>query len=154
VEAVDLKQIFTALALFALITSAVPAESPGRHPHYLRALSDLRYARYLIDRPEEHNVWVDQKEATNRIDRAIAEIKRASIDDHKNLNDHPPADPTWNRSGRLHKSLELLESAERDLRFEEDDYRALRWRDAAIQNVHDAQGFTRKALIDKRRDGR
>jgi tetratricopeptide (TPR) repeat protein len=124
------------------------------HPHYLHALSDLRYARFLLNRTEEWNVWVDQKEATNRIDRAIAEIKRASIDDHKNLNDHPAPDPTWDHVGRIHKAIELLESAERDLRFEEDDYRALGWRDAAIEHVHEARQRAVKALIDKRRDER
>jgi hypothetical protein len=147
-----MKQILAAFALATLMTPAVSADTPGRHPHYLKALSDLRFARFLLNRPEEFNVWVDQREATGRIDRAIAEIKRASIDDHKDLNDHPAPDPSWNRVGRLRKVAELLESAERDLNFEEDDYAALGWRAAAIQHVHQARELTRRAMIDERRD--
>ncbi len=140
-----------AVALVGLI--AMPClsmgQTPGHHPHYLHALSDLRYARYLLNRPEEHRVWMDQKEATFRIDRAIAEIKRASIDDHKNLNDHPMPDRTWQRADRLHKAAELLESAMRDLNYEEDNYRASDWRVQAVKHTHDALELTRKAMIDK-----
>jgi hypothetical protein len=149
-----MKQFFAAFALTALMTPSLSADTPGRHPHYLHALSDLRFARFLLNRPEEWNVWVDQKEATNRIDKAIGEIKRASIDDHKNLNDHPAPDPSWNRVGRLHKVEELLASVERDLNFEEDDYAALGWRAAAIQHVHQAREAAHKALIDEHRDRR
>ncbi len=149
-----MKQFFAALALTTMMMPSLSADTPGRHPHYLKALSDLRFARFLLNRPEEWNVWVDQKEATNRIDKAIAEIKRASIDDRKNLNDHPPADPSWNRVGRLHKVEELLESAERDLKFEEDDYAALGWRAAAIEHVHQAREATHRAVIDEHRDRR
>jgi hypothetical protein len=147
-----MKTIFTAIALTALTLPGAIAQE--RHPHYLHALSDLRYARFLINQPAEFNVWVDQKEAVGRIDRAIGEIKRASIDDHKDLYDHPAPDPTWDRAGRLHKAIELLESCERDLKYEEDDYRALGWRANAQMHVHEALERTRKALNDKRRDQR
>jgi hypothetical protein len=86
-----------------------------------------------------------------RIDRAIAEIKRASIDDRKDLNDHPPADPTWNRVGRIRKAAELLQSVERDLKFEEDNDAALGWRAAALQHTHSALDWTVKAMRDDRR---
>ena len=146
-----MKQILAAVALAVV---SMPALQAQQHPHYLHALSDLRYARALLNRPEYWTVAVDQKEAISRIDRAIGEIKRASIDDHKNLNDHPAPDPSWNRVGYLHKSIELLESVERDLRFEEDNYASLGWRAAAQQHVHQALELTRRALNDKRRDER
>jgi hypothetical protein len=147
-----MKQIFAALALTVMMVPAASAQ--GRHPHYLHALSDLRYARWLLNRPAEFNVEIDQHEAMNRIDKAIYEIKRASIDDHKDLNDHPPADPSWDRVGRIHKAIELLQSAERDLKYEEDDYRALGWRANAIGHVHEALNRAHKALHDKYRDER
>jgi hypothetical protein len=146
-----MKQIFAALAVSVLL---IPAASAQQHPHYLHALSDLRYARWLLDRPAEYNVEVDQRQALDRIDRAIYEIKRASIDDHKNLSDHPPADPHWDRGGRIRKAIELLESAQRDLSYEEDNYRALGWRANAVEHVREALNRAHKAMHDKYRDER
>jgi hypothetical protein len=146
-----MKQIFAALAVTAMMAPAAYAQ---QHPHYLHALADLRYARFLLNRPAEFNVEIDQHEAINRIDRAIYEIKRASIDDHKDLNDHLPADPHWDRVGRIHKAIELLESAQRDLSYEEDNYRAMGWRANAIEHVREALNRSHKALHDKMRDER
>ena len=148
------RSFVVALAGLIALPCLVMADTTGHHPHYLHALSDLRYARYLLSRPEEHRVSADQKEATFRIDRAISEIKHASIDDHKNLNNHPLPDPTWKRDGRLHKAAELLESAMRDLNYEEDNFKASEWRVQAVKNTHDALELTRKAMIDKSRDHR
>ena len=96
--------------LVALCAAFTFADEPGRHPAYLHALTDLRHARahlenlaptYHMDKEEEH--------AINEIDKAIDEIKRAAIDDGKNLNDHPPVDARMDRAGRFHRAMELLE---------------------------------------------
>ena len=56
-----------------------------------------------------------------RIDEAIAEIKRAAIDDGKDLHDHPPVDARMAWPGRLHRAKELLEKAHQDIAHEEDN---------------------------------
>jgi hypothetical protein len=143
------------VALFAAALTgcaAAPHPAHAEHPHYLHALSDLRYARAILNRPDEYNVMRDQFHAIDEIDRAIGEIKRAAIDDGKPLEDHPPIDANLNHRGRLHKALELIDSARRDLTYEEDDRAALGWRAAAVHHVDEAHGAVDRAISDKRWD--
>jgi len=144
----------SAVAMTVLVAAcAAPRPAPAQeHPHYLHALSDLRLARAILDRQQEWNVMRDQYAAIEQIDHAIGEIKRASIDDHKDLRDHPPIDTHLDYRGRLHKAMELLDSADHDLHAEEDNYAALGWRDAAIHHVNDARGAVHRAIEDKRAD--
>jgi hypothetical protein len=72
-------------------SSARPAPSPD-HPAYLRALSDLRDARAHLQRPDGGELKDQEKKAVHEIDGAIDEIKKASIDDGKDVNDHAPID--------------------------------------------------------------
>ncbi len=108
--------------LVAACVGIASAGTPPEHPHYLHALSDLRYARALLDKlaMNEHR---DQLEtlAIGNIDGAIETIKGASIEDHQNLNDHPPIDAHITRSDRYRRALELLEAAHRDVTMEEDN---------------------------------
>jgi len=144
----------SAVAMTVLVAAcAAPRPAPAQeHPHYLHALSDLRLARAILDRQQEWNVMRDQYAAIEQIDHAIGEIKRASIDDHKDLRDHAPIDAHLDYRGRLHRAMELLDSADRDLHAEEDNYAALGWRDAAIHHVNDARGAVHRAIEDKRAD--
>ena len=118
------------------------------HPRYLSAISDLRYARALLWRPEWRDVMRDQRAAVEEIDHAIAEAKRAAIDDGKNIDDHPPLDARLGWEGRFRKATELLDSALRDLSFEEDNRGAREWRAAARANVERARALVAKAMRD------
>ena len=108
--------------LIGTFVGIASAASPERHPHYLHALSDLRHARALLDRlaMNEQRDEMEQR-AIRKIDDAINEIKRASIDDGKNLDDHPPIDNRVLRGDRYRRALELLDSAHRDVSMEEDN---------------------------------
>ena len=125
-----------------------PAPMPAIHPAYLRAISDLRYARALLFRPEWRPVMHDQRAAVDEIDRAIGEAKRAAIDDGKNIDEHPPIDRGLGWEGRFRKSMELLDSAERDLSQAETNGAAAGWRNAALANVQHAKAFVAKAMRD------
>jgi hypothetical protein len=118
------------------------------HPRYLSALSDLRYARALLWRPDFREVMRDQRAAIDEIDHAIAEAKRAAIDDGKNIDDHPPVDTRMGWEGRFRKSMELLNSAIGNLSFTETNMAAAPWRDAARANVERARGFIERAMRD------
>ncbi len=98
------------------------APPPPKHPAYLAALSDLRFARAHLEKFGP-NVLSDVQElhAIQQIDAAMHEIKIASIDDGKDVNDHPPIDVSLDKPGRYQKSLELLQKAEGDIKQEEDD---------------------------------
>jgi hypothetical protein len=125
--------------LFAICASLAFADEPGRHPAYLHALTDLRHARAHLER----GTWsgrMDREEdhAIAEIDKAIAEIKRAAIDDGKNLNDHPPVDNHMERRGRYHRALELLDSARHDIKEKEDDGFAHGLRHRALEHIDEA----------------
>jgi hypothetical protein len=134
------------LTIAMLMPLAALADLPGKHPHYLHALSDLRTARFLIEhRPGDAKVSGDEDVAITRVDETINEIKKASIDDGKNLHDHPPIDEKLDRRGRLRRADELLKKAHSDIGLEEDDpmTKGLRARaehhlDEAIRATHNA----------------
>jgi hypothetical protein len=138
------------LALFALFTtsSIALADDPGRHPAYLHALTDLRNARWhLQHRKGDAEVKWDEHKAVDDIDAAIREIKKAAIDDGKNLDDHPGADaPDY--GGRLHKALEELQSAHNDIDKKEDNDFAKGLKHRALENIDRAIHRTREALCN------
>jgi hypothetical protein len=123
-----------------------------KHPAYLHALSDLRFARSLLERPNGGELKEQEREAIHKIDDAIGEIKRASIDDGKDIADHAPVDPHLPWIGRLHKAKELIDDARHDCRKEEDNpgtqglqMRVLRHLDEADRHVSEAI-----AIVDHR----
>ncbi|HEY6302799.1 MAG TPA: hypothetical protein VIX14_06995 [Terriglobales bacterium] len=127
------------LFLVSACAALSSADEPGRHPAYLHSLIDLRHARAHLER----GTWsgrMDREEdhAIEEIDKAIGEIKRASIDDGKNLNDHPPVDPHMERRGRYHRALELLDKAHNDIAREEDDPSVRGLRDRALRHIDEA----------------
>jgi hypothetical protein len=68
---------------------------PGKHPYYLHSLTDLRTARWLLThQPGDPKTYRDEDVAITQINGAIGEIKKAGIDDGKDINDHPKVDVT------------------------------------------------------------
>src|ERR1700691_685613 len=125
--------------LIALCAAVGFAEEPGSHPAYLHALTDLRHARaHLENLAATHHMDKEEEHAINEIDKAIDEIKRASIDDGKNLSDHRPVDARMDRAGRFHRAMELLDKAHNDIAREEDDPSVRGLRDRAIHHIDEA----------------
>src|ERR1700677_4210948 len=116
-------KLWVASALLAVAPLAFAhADLPGKHPLYLHALSDLRTARWMIEhRPGDAAVSAHESEAIREIDRAIQELRRAAIDDGKNVHEHPAADVPTDYRGRLHKAAELLRKVRADTYREEDN---------------------------------
>lgn len=141
------------LLLSGLLLVALPfaanADLPGKHPYYLHALSDLRAARWLIEhRPGDAAVSGQEDVAITEIDKAINEIKKAAIDDGKDIHDHPPVQGPNDRPGRLHKALEILHKVHNDVAREEDDPMVRGLRDRAVGHVDEAIHATEHALND------
>src|SRR5580693_9016392 len=108
----------------AIAPAALNADTPGRHPAYLRARSDLRRAQFLLRVQEEPNVTRRLREADRETEAAIHEIDAAAVIDRKDLEDHPPVDTHLERRARLRRIVELMRSARGDLAREEDNGRA------------------------------
>src|SRR5271168_378792 len=107
------------MCLTMLLTAGIVAKANtnyGDHPYYLHALSDLRAARWMIEhRPGNWARTTDEVEAVRQIDAAIGEIKKASIEDGKNIEDHPPVDERNDHDGRLHEAVDFLKKARQDV---------------------------------------
>jgi hypothetical protein len=134
----------------AVCASLSLADEPGRHPAYLHALSDLRDARaHLEQLAPSDRMDREQEHAIREIDAAIAEIKKAAIDDGKNIHDHMPVDMHMERVGRYHKALELLDRAHNDVAREEDDRFAHGLRNRAVQHIDEAHRIVGR-IIEQR----
>lgn len=151
---IKLKTLLLPLAAAALIPSLASAQQlPGRHPGYLHALSDLRAARWFLNHQAgDAKVYADEDASIAEIDAAIREIKHASIDDGKDLADHPNVD-LHEHGSRLLKAIETLKRARADLDREEDNPEARHLRDRAWEHIdhalHAAEKAHREWLKDK-----
>ncbi len=143
----------TRLLLPGLLLVAAPcaanADLPGKHPFYLHALTDLRAARWMLEhRPGDAAVSAQEDVAIAEIDKAIGEIKKAAIDDGKDIHDHPGVDVPNDRPGRLHKAAELLRKVHGDVAREEDDPMTRGLRNRAVMHIDEALHATEHAIGD------
>lgn len=124
------------IALACLLPMATLAQGkPGKHPGYMQALSDLRAARGLLQQqPGDSVVSADEKTAISEIDAAVSEIKQASIDDGKGVNDYPAVDIKETGS-RLLKAMETLHKAHGDIDHEEDNPEVGKLRRQALDHI-------------------
>src|ERR1700733_12308229 len=118
-------KVIKALAIGAVVSCAFPANSFagffGDHPSYLKAISNLRHARHLLERPDAPNVEGPEQVAIRELDASIAEIKQAARDDWKALPSLPSIDIHLGWRGRLHEAMKEIEKADREINKEEDD---------------------------------
>jgi hypothetical protein len=78
--------------------------------------------------------------------RPSGEIKRASIDDGKDLRDHPPIDTNLYPADRFREAEKLLAKAHHDLDHAEDVQQARGLRDAALMHIDRAWHAAQAAL--------
>lgn len=139
--------VLAVVCLSAFNSQAGVTKTAGDHPYYLHALSDLRAARWMIQhRPGNWAQTVDEVEAVRRIDAAIGEIKKAAIEDGKNLEDHPPVDERNDHDGRLHVALDYLRKARQDISHDEDNRFAEGLQGRAYGHIDGAINAVKKAI--------
>jgi hypothetical protein len=135
-----------ALGVTLFIAGPSWADSPGKHPAYLHALSDLRDARAHLEQNNNQTVGQEEIHAIDHIDKAIGEIKKAAIMDGKNIQDHVPVDANLPRAGRFHKALDLLDKARRDVSGEEDQPGTAGLQLRVLENIDSARGSVQHAI--------
>jgi hypothetical protein len=137
--------VLAGIALLAACTA--PQAQPQHHPAYLHSLSDLRAARWLIEhRPGDWAQTADESEAVRQIDAAINDIKKAALDDGKNLGDHPPVDEHPDHRGRIHEALKYLNKGRADIASDEDNAFAGGLRNRAIGHIDAAIQAARRVF--------
>jgi hypothetical protein len=147
------KPLLSTAMLMLVLPFAANADLPGKHPFYLHALSDLRAARWFLEhRPGDAAVSGQEDVGITEIGAAIGEIRRAAIDDGKDIHDHVGVQEIGDRPGRLHKALELLDKVHADIAREEDDPLTRGLRNRAVRHVDAAIRATRHAIGDVRHD--
>jgi hypothetical protein len=143
--------ILTALALVAALVAPASADFPGRHPAYVHAMGDLRYAHALLDRGDYHAGVNGQEDAAlDDIAQAYWAIEHAALGDGKHIDGHL-IDRGIDRPGRLHRALQALQRAHADVANEEDDPYAVGLRNRAIRSIDRAIAHVRRAIDDTRR---
>ena len=120
------------------------------HPAYLHALSDLRAARGLLEKPAHADVKFDEKRAIREIDAAIGEIKTAAIDDGKDPNEHPAVDVAVAHKERLHRAMDILHGAAADIEQKEDDKFSKGLRRRALDHIRKAEKDIHDAIEDRK----
>ena len=128
-----------AAAGLTLFAAAGFADTPGPHPAYLHALSDLRDARAHLEHQSTDPVDHDEDGAIAHIDKALDEITKAAITDGKDIHDHVAIDATVKRYDRFHQAMELLNKAVDDVKSEPDQpsTRGLQMR--VVNHINDAR---------------
>ncbi|MBV8902988.1 MAG: hypothetical protein JOZ22_05070, partial [Acidobacteriia bacterium] len=146
----NLKGISASLvgAAIFLAPSIGLTDTPGRHPAYLHARTDLRRAARLMEVREEPNVMRDLAAASHETQEAIRELDAAALWDHKDIEDNPPVDTYPNRPGRFRAIAQFLFAAKRDIEREEDNPAARAWRNRALQHIDESIRLVRRAARD------
>jgi hypothetical protein len=129
-----------------------PPPPPAAHPAYMHALSDLRYARALLERPARPDVKWDEQNGIREIDAAIGEIKQAAIDDGKPMGEHPPIDTKMNHRDRLREAMQLLNKSAHDIEEKEDNAWAKGVRGRAVGHIRNAEHAVHEAVEDRKED--
>ncbi len=146
------KASLAVMVVLVLLPLLAGADTPGRHPRYLHARSDLQTARWLLRVRDEPNVMREIRRVQADVEQAIREIDRAAVLDRKDVDDHPPIDTSLDRPGRFRKVMALLDSARADIALEEDNPYAVGWRNLAYRNIDAAKEHLRRAAIALRID--
>ena len=143
------KTIILLLLLVVGFGSQVSAKNSfkAEHPAYLHALSNLRAARWMIEhRPGDWKQTQDEIIAVQQIDAAIAEIKKAAIEDGKNLQDHPAVEEKPEHIGRLRMAVDYLMKAREEINREEDNGFAQGLKARALSHINGALRATEVAV--------
>ena len=144
------KLFLMAACAVLLLSVFAAADTPGAHPAYLHALTDLRHARaHLEVTTPNARVDADEQRAIDEIDAAIREVNEAAIDNGKPLSDHPPVDAGTDRPGRLRRALELLDAAHHDINERESDSFARGLKHRALHHIDEARKAVHHALHDE-----
>jgi len=144
-----IKASLVAFSILGMTPLAAHAQWWQRHPAYLKAMSDLREAYWLVEFQDTANPLRkgEEMQAGRAIRAAYQSLKDASIVDGKDIEARPPADPTWgDRRGRLHKAMDLLHDAHEQVSHEEDDSAARGFKMRAIAQIDAAAHDTNAAM--------
>jgi len=92
--------------------------------------------------------------ALTEIHGAWGEIKKAAIEDGKDIKESPVPDDKGEHKGHLHKALNLLQKIKKDVAREEDDPETKGLRNRIVGHINHAMEATKKAIWHAEHDGK
>jgi hypothetical protein len=139
------------LAAAALMATPLAAHAQWwrNHPHYPRAMADLRAAYWMVRGGTQPDplARLEEQRALTLIRYAYLQLRNAQIVDNGDIDAAPPPDPVWaDRRGRLHRAYDLLQDANNEVMGEADDPAALGFRNRALVGIHNATGAVYTAI--------
>lgn len=145
---------YGAMALVLSLPGTIPAGQ--KHQGYDRTMDDLRWARALLQRPNEAqavNGTEDEISLTiANLNGAMAEIEKEIGVEGKKPRAVPRIDPRTPWADRLTKSLKLLELAQQDCRTEKDNAGDNGLRARVLNQLDDAHTRITVAIATKNFD--
>jgi len=138
------------LMAFCFLALATPAQA--QHPHYLHALSNLRQARALLLTDNRPAFIGERDHAIDEIDKAIREVKMASIEEGRDPHFTPPPATAGDPYRPMRSALGLLDEAFNDISrgFGEFGDRGLQ--DRSLRHIDEARHALGHALHEMDRD--
>jgi hypothetical protein len=105
----------SAFVLLALLFLAPAKQVNAQMPAYLHAISDLRSARAYLQQDPRPQFAPSRNHAIEEISKAIDEMKRAAVDDGKNIWRTPPPQSGGDPGAPAHTAMRLLDEAYGDV---------------------------------------
>lgn len=140
-----MKKLLIASSVIVACMTTARADLPGKHPAYLHALTDLRTARWLLShQPGDVRVYEGEDVAIDEVNAAIGEIKKAAVEDGKDIDDRKRVDVREHGS-RLLRAIETLRKAEQDISQEEDNPESRGLKHRAQEHIERAVHAAEKA---------
>lgn len=134
------------IAATALVPAGTRAQDVPARPAYFHALEHLRVARaYLHDNWAYEPVRQQDNQAIAEIDAAIHDIKAATFDDGRNIDDHPPIDMHAGWHDRFAKAEDLLKTAHDDILRAESAPEGIERRNRALRHIDAAESIVEQA---------
>jgi hypothetical protein len=104
-----------AFALLAFLILAPATQALAQFPGYLHAISDLRTARAYLQMDVRPDHAGAREYAIKEISRSIDDMKRAAVEDGKNIWHTPPPQSNGNANAPIHSAVRLLRDARHDV---------------------------------------
>jgi hypothetical protein len=136
------------LAWCALLPLAAKADFPDAHPAYLRALGELRAAYWLVEPQSGDLAGAHDDMALRQISGAIDDLRKASIDDGRSLDQRPADLVLSDRSERLRRACDILKRVRVDVGKREDDPFARGLQHRSLSHVYEAERQILGAIHD------
>ena len=137
---------FTLLTLVFAVFMINATVAPSDHPFYIKALMYLKTSKEILSSSPDKTLTSDDSKAIAKIDQAIDEINKASINGADNISKMPPMADVKNRIERLKQAMMWLDKAISTIGMDPDATFANGVKDKTTKDIQDAREIIKTSL--------